>query len=195
MKSRGEKQIFGAVVDVETTGFSPIRDEIIELCIILFSIDKSGSHVIEDEYVGLREPSCGIHPAAQRVNGISPADVRGKDLDDTRVLELIERADFIIAHNAPFDHSFITRLFPAAGRKQWYCSMAGIDWRGKGYPNRRLQDLLLFHGIMPARAHRASDDVRATLDLLSYRQSCGTTYLSELLAGLLNSSSKNELIG
>jgi DNA polymerase-3 subunit epsilon len=90
----------------------------------------------------------------------------------------------------PFTSGFITRLFPAAGSKQWYCSMAGIDWRGKGYPNRRLQDLLLLHGIMPARSHRASDDVRATLDLLSYRQTCGTTYLSELLAGLLNSKTE-----
>jgi hypothetical protein len=36
---------------------------------------------IEDEYIGLREPSCVIHPAASRVNGITIADVCGKDLD------------------------------------------------------------------------------------------------------------------
>lgn len=71
----------GAVVDVETTGFSPTRDEIIELCIVLFRSDNSGLYIIEDEYIGLREPSCVIHPAASRVNGITIADVCGKDLD------------------------------------------------------------------------------------------------------------------
>ncbi len=184
MISRERKLMLGGVVDVETTGLSPAQDEIIELCIILFSFDPgSGQLGIEEEYVGLREPSCGIRPAASRINGITQADVYGKDLDYTRVTDIIYRADFLIAHNASFDRNFMTRLFPIAQAKTWYCSMAGIDWRGKGYPNRRLQDLLMLHGIYPGRAHRASDDVRATLRLLSYRQSCGTTYLSELLAG------------
>jgi DNA polymerase III, epsilon subunit and related 3''-5'' exonucleases len=185
MSSRGSKHIFGAVVDVETTGLSPVQDEIIELCIVLFRCDYSDGqpYVIEDEYVGLREPSCGLRPAAAKVNGITRADVQGKELDYKRVSEIIARADFLIAHNASFDRNFLTRLFPNVSGKQWYCSMSGIDWRGKGYPNRKLQDLLYFHGIIPARTHRASDDVRATLELLSYRQSCGMTYLSELLAG------------
>lgn len=179
-----KKLILGGVVDVETTGLSPVQDEIIELCIILFSLDLgTGQLGIEEEYVGLREPACGIRPAAARINGITRADVYGKDLDYTRVTDIIHRADFLIAHNASFDRNFVTRLFPLAQTKTWYCSMAGIDWRGKGYPNRRLQDLLMLHGIFPGRAHRASDDVKATLELLSYRQSCGTTYLAELLQG------------
>ena len=184
MMSRERQRILGGVVDVETTGLSPTQDEIIELCIILFDFDPgNGELVIEEEYVGLREPSCGIRPAAARINGITRADVYGRDLDYNRVTDIIHRADFMVAHNAAFDRNFVTRLFPLAQTKTWYCSMAGIDWRGKGYPNRRLQDLLMLHGICPGRAHRASDDVRATLELLSYRQSCGTTYLSELLAG------------
>lgn len=184
MISIDKKHILGGFVDVETTGLSRSQDEIIELCIILFSFDLSNEQlVIEEEYVGLRQPSCGIRPAAARINGITGADVYGKDLDYNRVTDLIHRAEFLIAHNASFDRNFVTRLFPAALGKTWYCSMAGIDWRGKGYPNRRLQDLLLFHGISPGQAHRASDDVKATLELLSYRQSCGTTYLAELLEG------------
>jgi len=184
MIPRERQRILGGVVDVETTGLSPAQDEIIELCIILFSFDPGNGHlVIEEEYVGLREPACGIRPAAARINGITRADVYGKELDYTKITDIIHRADFLIAHNASFDRNFITRLFPAARTKTWYCSMAGIDWRGKGYPNRRLQDLLMLHGIFPGKAHRASDDVRATLELLSYRQSCGTTYLAELLAG------------
>jgi DNA polymerase-3 subunit epsilon len=174
---------FGAIVDVETTGLSPAKDEIIELCIILFRSDSSGSYVIEEEYIGLREPSCPIHPAASRVNGITYADVCGKDLDYERVSNLIDRADFLIAHNASFDRNFLACLFPDIRKKNWYCSMSGINWLGKGCPNRRLQDLLSYHGINPGRAHRAGDDVRATLEILFYRQKSGITYLSELLSG------------
>jgi len=177
------RYVLGGVVDVETTGLSPYRDEIIELCIILFKYDTNNGRIggIIEEYVGLREPSCRIQPAASRVNGITMRDVQGHDLDCTRVTGMIEQADFLIAHNASFDRGFVTRLFPEAAAKRWYCSMSGIDWRGKGFPNRRLQDLLLHHGISVHRAHRASDDVRATLQLLSYCQLGGTTYIKELI--------------
>ena len=171
----------GAIVDVETTGFSPYRDEIVELCIVLFRINHDGLAVIEEEYTGLREPVNGINAAAARVNGIGWADVRGRDLDHQRVTDLVRRADFIIAHNASFDRGFVTRLYPQIAGKHWYCSMSGIDWRSKGCPRRGLQDLLAWHGIKPDRSHRASDDVRATLELLNFCQGNGITYLNELL--------------
>jgi DNA polymerase-3 subunit epsilon len=175
------KKPLGALVDVETTGFSPYRDDIIELCLVLFHVNSDGLAIIEEEYSGLREPVNGINAAAARVNGIGWADVQGRDLDHRRVNDLIKRADFFIAHNASFDRGFMTRLYPQAAYKHWYCSMAGIDWRGKGYSNRRLQDLLAWHGISPGRSHRAGDDVRATLELLNVCQANGRTYLSELL--------------
>ena len=171
----------GAIVDVETTGFSPYRDEIVELCIVLFRINQEGLAVIEEEYTGLREPINGINAAAARVNGIGWADVRGRDLDHQRITDLVRRADFIIAHNASFDRGFVTRLYPHLDGKHWYCSMSGIDWRSKGCPRRGLQDLLAWHGIKPDRSHRASDDVRATLELLNFCQGNGITYLNELL--------------
>lgn len=173
--------LLGAIVDVETTGFSPYRDEIVELCIVLFRINQDGLAVIEEEYTGLREPINGINAAAARVNGIGWADVRGRDLDHQRVTDLVKRADFIIAHNASFDRGFVTRLYPHLYGKHWYCSMSDIDWRSKGCPRRGLQDLLAWHGIKPDRSHRASDDVRATLELLNICQGNGVTYLNELL--------------
>ena len=171
----------GAIVDVETTGFSPYRDEIVELCIVLFRINHDGLAVIEEEYTGLREPVNGINAAAAKVNGIDWVDVQGRDLDHQRVTDLVRRADFIIAHNASFDRGFVTRLYPQIAGKHWYCSMSGIDWRSKGCPRRGLQDLLAWHGIKPDRSHRASDDVRATLELLNICQGNGITYLNELL--------------
>jgi DNA polymerase III subunit epsilon len=185
VKDRDKIFIPGAIVDVETTGFSPEYDEIIEICIILFHFNRETGIIgkVLDEYVGLREPACGIRPGAARVNGITLADVQGKDLDYLKVSAILEQAEFIIAHNASFDRGFLVRLFPQVADKTWFCSMSGINWRGKGFPNRRLQDLLSCHGISPGKAHRARDDVRATLELLSVSQGRGDTYLSELLLG------------
>lgn len=183
--AKANRFILGGIVDVETTGLSPAQDEIIELCIVLFSFDLATGRLVrvEDEYTGLREPSCVIHPAASRVNGITMADVCGQELDYGRVMEIVERADFLIAHNASFDRNFLLRLFPNIGDKKWFCSMAGIDWKGKGFANRRLQDLLYQHNIVPARRHRASDDVYATLELLTHHRAGRRSYLAELVWG------------
>lgn len=174
----------GGIVDLETTGFSPERDEVIELCIILFQYDvKLGLLEIRDEYAGLREPGCYLHPRASQVHGLTRADLAGRELDYSRINRMIDQADFLLAHNASFDRGFLTRMFPHAGEKTWYCSMSGIDWKKKGFPSRGLQDLLYRHGIVVQRAHRARDDVMATLRLLSVRQPEGTIYLFELLQG------------
>lgn len=174
--------ITGGIVDVETTGFSSKKDEVVEFCLLVFHYDKKHDLIeISDEYVGLREPGCLLHPRASAVHGLTMADLSGKDLDYQRVQSMIEQVDFLIAHNASFDRGFVTRLFPQAIYKPWFCSMSGIDWRNKGYPSRGLQELLRHHGIMVERAHRAMDDVRATLKLLNYSQVSGITYLKELL--------------
>lgn len=176
--------LVGGIVDVETTGFSPDRDEVVEFCLLIFHYDRELDLVrIIDEYVGLREPGCFLHPRASQVHGLTMADLCGKDLDYQRLEGMIERVELLIAHNASFDRGFVTRLFPRAIHKPWFCSMSGIDWRSKGYSSRGLQELLRQHGIAVERAHRALDDVRATLRLLNCSQSTGVSYLKELLLG------------
>lgn len=175
--------ITGGIVDVETTGLSPTTDEIIELGILLFEYDLArGRYLgVVDEYVGLREPACRLHPEAAAVNGLTMGDLRGRCLDHSRVITLLQRTDLLIAHNAPFDRRFMEALFPIVKTKNWCCSMSGINWLAKGFPNRRLQDLLQRHSIFSTSAHRAQADVRATLELLTWQQSDGSSYLAELL--------------
>src|ERR1035441_1782699 len=69
----------GAVLDVETTGFSPRTDEIVELAMTLFRYDRVAGQVLEivGEYSGLREPSCPIPRCASTVHGITRRLVRG----------------------------------------------------------------------------------------------------------------------
>jgi DNA polymerase-3 subunit epsilon len=174
-----------AFIDVETTGLNPAKDEIIELAIALFSFDRETGEIIEtiDEYCDFREPTCSISREATAVNGISKRQIKGCYLDDKKIKEIVDKAEFIIAHNARFDASFIVKLFPDVLSKPWYCSMNGIDWKYKGFKSKGLQNLLKDHNIQVDEAHRASSDVEAGIKLLSQTNENGVTYLLELIRG------------
>lgn len=170
-------------IDVETTGLRPYVDEVVEFAIVLFSFDPATGEVlgIDDEYVGLREPSRPIPPDASKVHGLTDHDVKGQRLDEAKVISLISQAELLIAHNVAFDRPFVERLFPIAAAKRWLCSMNGIPWRAEGFPSKGLQPLLRSHRIHPGRAHRGGDDARATIRLLSQRDRSGVYYLRRLL--------------
>ncbi len=73
---------YASFLDVETTGFSPRADEIVELAIVLFEFNYADGTITEvvDSYSGLREPSVPIHPGASRVHGLTIDDLRGECL-------------------------------------------------------------------------------------------------------------------
>lgn len=175
-------------IDVETTGLSPHREEIVELALVLFAFDRVSAEIlgVVDAYVGLREPAKPIPPEAIAVHGITLDQVRGKRLDDAKVAALVERAEFLVAHNAPFDRAFVERLYPFTASKRWLCSMRGIDWRARGFYSRGLQNLLRAHRIPVARAHRGEDDVMAALRLLAMGDASGEPYFRELLSSLVD---------
>ena len=177
---------FAAIVDVETTGLNPTSDEILELAIALFDFDRSTGEVgpIRDGYVGLREPynMSFIPLEAVLVHGINWDMVKGRTLDMVKIADLLDSAEEVIAHNAAFDRSFVSHLFPSEAKRWWLCTMTGIDWYGRGYTSRKLTNLAQAHGVSADGAHRALADVIMIHKLLSHSAGDRESYFAELLA-------------
>lgn len=174
-----------AIVDLETTGFSPQNDQIIEISILIVEFDpQTGTPgQVIDEYHSLNEPSVPIHPMAQRVHNIHPSELAGKSLDLERIKSVLGDVDVVIAHNAPFDRSFMATILPACTNLAWRCSMAQVDWLARGFRDRRLHTLVRGHGLFDGQPHRARNDARYTLGILSQLDENGRPYFKELLTG------------
>jgi len=177
-------------IDVETTGLDYLDEEIIELALVVFRFDKDTGEIIDyiGEYSGLREPEVPIKKRASEVHGLYRRHVKGKSLDHDRLIWLLERCEFLIAHNADFDRDFINKYFSVNGIKRdppfsWYCSMKGIDWSRRRLKRVNLQNLLYRHGIKIAQTHRALDDCKAAIQLLQAKNKDGEYYLKELISG------------
>lgn len=171
------------LIDTETTGLSN-QDEVIELAIILLRYSLLSGRILdtEAEYSSLRQPAFKIPPAATAKHGITDKDVRGQRIDEDRVHALLASADILVAHNASYDRRMLVKLFPAVADKPWYCTLNGIDWRGKGCTERRLEYLLSYYDIANTQRHRALDDLRNMLALLScVDQETQSPFFSELM--------------
>ncbi|MBW9114751.1 3'-5' exonuclease [Rhizobium cauense] len=159
----------GVILDTETTGLSPRRDEIIEVGIIAFTFDEQGAiGDVIGVYGGLQQPSASIPAEITRLTGITDEMVAAQVIDIGAVRSLIEPADLIIAHNASFDRPFCEAFSPVFSGKAWACSNSEIDWPARGFEGTKLGYLIGQAGFFH-EGHRAVDDCFALLEVLDRR--------------------------
>lgn len=168
-------------VDVETTGLSPEKDEIIELAMVPFTYGIDGRiFEVEEPFQGFQEPSLPISAEITKITGINQSMVSGRHLDHAAVETMVSNADIVIAHNAGFDRKFLERFDQAFVTRPWGCSATQVDWKAEGFEGSRL-GYLLYHAGYFYDQHRALNDCYAAIELLSMSLPCGKLALQILL--------------
>ncbi|CAN7769364.1 3'-5' exonuclease [Rhizobium leguminosarum] len=157
----------GIILDTETTGLNARKDEIIEIGVIAFTFDATGSiGDVTGIYGGLQQPSVSIPPEITRLTGITDDMVAGQTIDMAALKALIDPADLLIAHNAGFDRPFCEAFSDLLSGKAWACSNSEIDWASRGYEGTKLGYLIGQAGYFHD-GHRAVDDCFALLEVLA----------------------------
>jgi len=158
-----------AVVDLETTGFSPrLGDRVAEVAVVL--VDAAGR--VEDEWCTLVNPERDLGP--QHVHGIAAADVALAPTFDRVAPALLRllQGRVLVAHNAAFDTRFLRAEIGRAGISAaidpvaCLCTqqLAGRYLTG----SRALAACCATVGVVHDGVHSALGDARATAGLLGY---------------------------
>ncbi|MBB4155068.1 DNA polymerase-3 subunit epsilon [Sphingomonas jinjuensis] len=170
-----------AVVDVETTGFDPDEDAVIELAVRRIRHDADGVVTRIGRLWSWREdPGRPIPQEVSRLTSLSDDDVRGRSIDTVLATSLLADARWILAHNANFDLRFVERRLPELGAPGWACSMSEVDWPAHGFDGRKLGHLLSQCGWFHD-AHSAGSDVDAVIALMRHGMPDGRPALAHLL--------------
>jgi ATP-dependent DNA helicase DinG len=167
LAERAKEATFGTaepeyvVLDTETTGFDPHSDALIEIA----AARVSGPRILE-RFSTFVDPGRPIPALISELTGISDADVAGAPDAARAVKQLIEFVGdcAVIAHNAPFDHSFIAANAPhrcaLVDEQPWIDT---VELARIALPRLKQYNLMMLSeafGVTPS-THRAIDDVEA----------------------------------
>ncbi|MFW7380942.1 MAG: 3'-5' exonuclease [Oligoflexus sp.] len=158
---------YGLIVDLETTGIDPQKDEIIEIGLIEFGVEEGRKPSITNMYSALAQASKPLSVEVQKITGLDDRILSGQSIDWQLVSQYFDRASLYIAHNANFDRAFLEKVFsPDSWSGQWACSMRHVDWEAHGFRTRSLNYLAADHGFVNSFAHRALFDCATTFRLI-----------------------------
>ncbi len=156
-----------AVLDVETTGFSPrLGDRIVEIA----TVRMRGDGTVLSEWSTLVDPSRDI--GATHIHGITASDVVGAPRFADVVGDILQnvRNAVLVAHNFRFDRSFLAAEFALAGLElpnfPALCTLSLGSLMQPG-TSRRLAACCERLGIDLSDDHDALADARATAGILA----------------------------
>ena len=154
-------------IDVETTGLLVAEDRITEIGAVLY--DWSTGIPLQ-VYSTLVLPEKTIPEEVVKLNGITNEMVEEFGIIEedaiVQVQCMVDVADYVMAHNAPFDKGFLGAGFARRGitmpEKVWLCSLSDIKYPAE-ITTRNLTYLAAEKGIINPFRHRAVFDVLTML--------------------------------
>lgn len=155
-----------AIVDVETTGGSPVNGRIIEIGVIRVKDDT-----IVDAFETLVNPEMYVPPEIEMLTGIDANELEHAptfySIKD-QVYELLQGAVFV-AHNSRFDYSFIQQEFKRVGvpfSAKQLCSAKLSKLLFPTYRHHNLDSIIDRFGITCESRHRAMGDTKVVWEFL-----------------------------
>lgn len=147
-------------LDLETTGASPSFDRITEIGLV--EVDR-GEFI--GEWSTLVNPGRGIPTNIQQLTGITDAMVENAPPFSELAGALHRRLEgkVLVAHNARFDHGFLSSEFRRVGRRyqpEILCTVKLSRKLFPQHPRHNLDSVIERHGLVCNHRHRALGDAQ-----------------------------------
>lgn len=153
------------VFDIETTGFSPVRNRIIEIG----AVKVSGGEIV-DRFSVFVNPEVPIPFEIEKLTSINDDMVMGAPTIDVILPQFLDFCDgcVLVAHNAGFDMSFIMENCRRLGYPQEFTYVDTVPIARMLLPNQAkhtLDAVAKTLGISLENHHRAVDDAGCTAEI------------------------------
>ncbi|MDD3204473.1 MAG: PolC-type DNA polymerase III [Lachnospiraceae bacterium] len=153
------------VFDLETTGFSPMQNRIIEIGAV-----KVTAGEIVDRFSTFVNPDVPIPFRIEKLTGINDSMVIDAPMIDVILPQFMEfcQDTVLVAHNANFDMSFILENAKRLGLKADYTYVDTVALARLLLPNHSkytLDSVAKFMNVSLENHHRAVDDAAATAEI------------------------------
>lgn len=160
------------VLDTETTGFSPRREEIIELAML--RVSRTGETRAFDKFIRL-SPGRSIPPKIVELTGITGAMLENEGVSKeeacTALADMLSlERPLLVAYNAQFDLGFLYYFLNGFGKAGVLKNVHMLDaltvYRDRRPFPHKLCDAVAAYSLVSQNTHRAIDDTKATYELL-----------------------------
>ncbi|ROR30809.1 DNA polymerase-3 subunit alpha (Gram-positive type) [Mobilisporobacter senegalensis] len=164
--SKGQSLMASCVVfDIETTGFGPVHDKIIEIGAVKIVDGK-----IVDKYSTFINPDIPIPFQIEQLTGINDSMVMDSPMIDTILPEFLRFCEgcILVAHNASFDVGFIQKKAEQLGIETEFTVLDTVAMARVLLPELskyKLNVVAKALGISLENHHRAVDDAGATAEI------------------------------
>ncbi len=161
------------VFDFETTGLSPMSENIIEVGAILYP-KQNDHYVVEKEFNALIKQEKPITDFISNLTHITNEMLNKDGIDEELAFrefdQMIDDDTLLVAYNLSFDIGFLLKLYQKYVFRNYSIPFDILDCMAvykDRYPfPHRLESAATTFEIENENAHRASDDAKTTFDVL-----------------------------